>query len=84
MDGESLSRGYIASGADRMNYLGLDCFYSVGRSVDHGPFQQGYVAGWRSVRGGDDHPVLIPPSPVFVRSAMYMVGFSRGARDAGA
>jgi hypothetical protein len=51
--------------------------------VDHRPFEQGYVAGWQSVRGADDQPVLIPPSPVFVAPAMYMVGYSRGARDAG-
>jgi hypothetical protein len=59
---------------------------SLGRwaqHVDHRPFQQGYIAGWQSVRGGDDQPVLVPPSPVFVGSAMYMVGYSRGARDAG-
>jgi hypothetical protein len=47
------------------------------------PFQQGYIAGWQSVRGADDHPILVPQSPVFVGQAMYMVGFSRGARDAG-
>jgi hypothetical protein len=32
---------------------------------------------------GDD-PVVIPTSPVFVGAAMYMIGFSRGARDASA
>jgi hypothetical protein len=51
--------------------------------VDQEPFQQGYTAGWQSVRGTDDDPVLIPPSPVFIGQAMYMVGFSRGVRDAG-
>jgi hypothetical protein len=51
--------------------------------VDHQPFQQGYVAGWQSVRGPDEQPLLIPPSPVFVGQAMYMVGYSRGSRDAG-
>jgi hypothetical protein len=61
--------------------------HALGRwaqDVDHRPFEQGYVAGWQSVRGADDQPPLIPPSPVFVGSAMYMVGYSRGARDAGA
>ena len=53
------------------------------RHVDQAPFQQGYIAGWQSVRGADDHPILVPQSPVFVGQAMYMVGFSRGARDAG-
>jgi hypothetical protein len=51
--------------------------------LDQEPFQQGYIAGWQSVRGADNHPLLIPLSPVFVGQAMYMVGFSRGARDAG-
>jgi hypothetical protein len=51
--------------------------------IDQAPFQQGYIAGWQSVRGADDHPILVPQSPVFVGQAMYMVGFSRGARDAG-
>jgi hypothetical protein len=46
------------------------------------PFEQGYVAGWQSVRGPDEQPLLIPPSPVFVGPAMYLVGFSRGVRDA--
>ena len=50
--------------------------------VDHEPFNQGYLEGWQSVRGADDHPVLIPPCPVLVGPAMHMVGFSRGARDA--
>jgi hypothetical protein len=53
------------------------------QQADHHPFQQGYIAGWQSVRGADDQPVLIPPSPVFVGPVMYMVGFSRGTRDAG-
>jgi hypothetical protein len=53
------------------------------KRVDHRPFREGYIAGWQSVRGADDQPVLIPPSPVFAGPAMYMVGYSRGARDAG-
>jgi hypothetical protein len=53
------------------------------QDVDHQPFEQGYVAGWQSVRGADDQPLLIPPSPVFVGPAMYMVGYFRGSRDAG-
>jgi hypothetical protein len=60
------------------------CLCRQGLGIDQQPFQQGYVAGWQSVRGKDDQPVLIPPSPVLVGLAMYMVGFSRGARDAGA
>jgi hypothetical protein len=51
--------------------------------VNQGPFRRGYIAGWQSVRGADDQPIFVPPSPVFLESTMYMVGFSRGARDAG-
>jgi hypothetical protein len=50
--------------------------------LDPRPFEQGYIAGWQSVRGADEQPPLIPPSPVFVGPAMYVVGYSRGARDA--
>jgi hypothetical protein len=49
-------------------------------ALDHEAFRDGYIAGWRSVRG--EAPEQVPLSPVFVRSAMYMLGFSRGARDA--
>jgi hypothetical protein len=52
--------------------------------MDVGSFSQGYVAGWRSITG--DEPVLVPESPVLVGAHVgavtYMVGFSRGARDA--
>jgi hypothetical protein len=52
--------------------------------MDIGSFSQGYVAGWRSVTG--DVPVLVPESPVLVGAHIgavtYMVGFSRGSRDA--
>ena len=52
--------------------------------MDVGSFSQGYVAGWRSVTG--DVPVLVPESPVLVGAHVgavtYMVGFSRGSRDA--
>jgi hypothetical protein len=51
------------------------------QQVDSRSFRYGYLAGWQSVR--EDQPVLIPLCPVFVGTAMYMVGFSRGARDAG-
>ena len=58
------------------------CLDSEVRQVDHEPFNQGYIAGWQSVRGADDQPMLIPPCPVLVRATMHMVGVSRGARDA--
>jgi hypothetical protein len=48
--------------------------------MDRGTFQEGYAAGWRSVRG--DAPVNIPPSPVRNDADAHMVGFSRGQRDA--
>jgi hypothetical protein len=64
-------------------YLAAGVLSREAQQVDHRPFQQGYIAGWQSVRGADDHPPLIPLSPVFVEPAMYMVGYSRGARDAG-
>jgi hypothetical protein len=60
----------------------LGCLDRQVPSAEHRPFQDGYVAGWQSVRGADDYPLLVPPSPVFVRATMYMVGFSRGSRDA--
>jgi hypothetical protein len=53
------------------------------RHVNQAPFRRGYIAGWQAVRGADDQPIFVPPSPVFVEPTMYMVGFSRGARDAG-
>jgi hypothetical protein len=55
---------------------------SEAQLVDHEPFDQGYLEGWQAVRGVDDQPVLIPPCPVLVGPAIYMVGFSRGTRDA--
>ena len=62
--------------------LSADFLGSEAQQGDHEPFHQGYLAGWQSVRGADDEPLLIPPCPVFVGPAMYMVGYSRGARDA--
>jgi hypothetical protein len=49
-------------------------------ALDHEAFRDGYIAGWRSLRG--EAPEQVPSSPVFVRSAMYMLGFSRGTKDA--
>jgi hypothetical protein len=45
-------------------------------------FEEGYVAGWQSVRGPKDVPLNVPLSPVVVVPGAYMVGFSRGLRDA--
>jgi hypothetical protein len=50
--------------------------------MDQGPFQEGYAAGWRSVAGGS--PIKIPPSPMRNDADAFMVGFSRGKRDADA
>ena len=55
---------------------------SEAQQVDHEPFNHGYLEGWQSVRGADDQSVLIPLCPVVVGPAIYMVGFSRGTRDA--
>jgi hypothetical protein len=51
-----------------------------GGDMEKGTFEQGYIAGWQSVRG--DVPVNVPPSPMRVTSGAYMVGVSRGMRDA--
>jgi hypothetical protein len=67
----------------KLEHLAASALTREAQRVDHRPFQHGYIAGWQSVRGADDYPPLIPPSPVFVEPAMYMVGYSRGARDAG-
>jgi hypothetical protein len=45
--------------------------------ADGGISQHGGAGGMGAL------PVVIPRSPVFVGPAMYMVGFPRGARDAG-
>jgi hypothetical protein len=54
-------------------------------SFSYGPdqkvFREGYIAGWQSVRGAVDEPMFVPRSPVFV-GLIYMIGFSRGTRDA--
>jgi hypothetical protein len=49
--------------------------------MEHGLFRDGYVAGWRSVEGADENPP-VPASPGLVGEAMYLLGFSRGVRDA--
>jgi hypothetical protein len=43
-------------------------------------FQKGYIAGWRAVTG--ETPINVPPSPTPNDTDAYMVGFSRGKRDA--
>jgi hypothetical protein len=50
--------------------------------MDQGAFQEGYAAGWRSVT--DASPINIPPSPIRNDAHAFMVGFSRGKRDADA
>jgi hypothetical protein len=66
---------------EALNFID-DCLYFQTQQLDCEPFRNGYIAGWQSVRGAMDQPVLIPPCPVLVGTAMYLVGFSRGARDA--
>jgi hypothetical protein len=45
-------------------------------------FDEGYLAGWRSLRDPADVPVNIPASPVTVPTTAFMVGMARGIRDA--
>jgi hypothetical protein len=45
-------------------------------------FDEGYLAGWQSLRGPDDAPANIPPSPARVPTTAYRVGMARGLRDA--
>jgi hypothetical protein len=49
--------------------------------VGRDPFSQGYIDGWRSVRG-DEEPRAIPPAPAVAGKSMYLVGFHRGVADA--
>jgi hypothetical protein len=51
-------------------------------TVDHEAYRDGYVAGWKSVRGPDSDPSVIPACPAPVETAMYAIGFSGGVRDA--
>ena len=50
--------------------------------MDRKTFQDGYLAGWRSVRGSNDDPPFVPPAPLPLVAGAYVIGFSRGARDA--
>jgi hypothetical protein len=50
--------------------------------MDQEAYGDGYIAGWRSVRGPDSHPVVIPGCPAPIETAMYTIGFSAGVRDA--
>jgi hypothetical protein len=44
-------------------------------------FRDGYIAGWRSVKGSAENPD-VPACPVLSGMSMYLIGFSRGVRDA--
>jgi hypothetical protein len=50
--------------------------------MEQGTFEKGYIAGWRSVRGPEDLPPNVPPSPMRIPAGSYMVGFLRALRDA--
>lgn len=50
--------------------------------MDRETFEAGYVAEWRSVRGSDDDPPFVPPAPLPLVPGAYVIGFSRGVRDA--
>ena len=47
----------------------------------HDAFRDGYIAGWRSVRGPDESPD-VPACPALGGLPMYLVGLSQGIRDA--
>jgi hypothetical protein len=49
--------------------------------MDDDPFSQGYLDGWRSVRGEKEQPA-IPRVPAGTGKSMYLIGFHRGVRDA--
>ena len=49
--------------------------------MDHEAFRQGYIAGWRSVKGADANPD-VPEGPALDGASMYLVGFARAVRDA--
>jgi hypothetical protein len=49
--------------------------------MDQDSFRRGYIAGWQSVKGSDEHPD-VPEAPAEVGVSLYLVGFSRGVRDA--
>jgi hypothetical protein len=44
-------------------------------------FKEGYLAGWRLVRGAGETPD-VPASTVSIGRAAYLVGLARGLRDA--
>jgi hypothetical protein len=50
--------------------------------LDQEKFDDGDIAGWQLVEGPLSRPVMIPRCPVPIESAMYMIGFARGVRDA--
>jgi hypothetical protein len=50
-------------------------------AVNSDSFSQGYLDGWRSVRG-DNEQLAVPPGPAAAGRSVYLVGFERGARDA--
>lgn len=51
-------------------------------TLDQEKFDDGYIAGWQLVEGPHARPVMIPRCPAPIESAMYMIGFARGVRDA--
>jgi hypothetical protein len=67
---EGTARGQGTRGTTPLLDLSADFLGADTPQGDHEPFDQGYPAGWQSVRGADDEPFLIPPCPVFVGPAM--------------
>jgi hypothetical protein len=52
-----------------------------GLNLNQDSFRRGYIAGWQSVKGANEHPDA-PEAPAEVGVSLYLIGFSRGIRDA--
>jgi hypothetical protein len=59
---QDYSRKHLGKSAPE--HLAADTLGHEARQADHRPFEEGYIAGWQSARGADDHPVLIPRSGI--------------------
>jgi hypothetical protein len=71
------------SNADFTIAYGGDAGYTKSAAqAEFSKWTKANAAGWRSVAGGS--PINIPPSPMRNDADAFMVGFSRGKRDADA
>jgi hypothetical protein len=60
--------------------MGLEPTLEAAAVASDDSFREGYIAGWRSVRGVAENPD-VPASPVLTGMSMYLIGFSRGICD---